>query len=47
MNSQEFEDFLRRKNEKLWEDAKKYIEECDEDFDMNDTDSIKLRKKNE
>ena len=45
MNSQEFEDFLRRKNEKLWEDAKKFIEEHDnEDFDMNDTDSIIIRR---
>ena len=45
MKKEEFEDYLSRKNEKLWEDAKKFMQEHDnEDFDINDTDSVVIRR---
>ena len=44
MNGQEFEEFLRRKNEKILEDVKKFIQEHNsEKFVMEDTDSIIIR----
>ena len=45
MNKQGREDYLKRKNEEILEDAKKFIQKFHEDFEITDTDSIIVRRK--
>lgn len=47
MKKEELEDYLKRKNEKIWEDAKKFIQKFHENFEMTDTDNIIIREKND